>query len=89
MPDNNKLMEERLAKLEAAIENLTEIVAIGNKDTYEIKQAVIGDTKIGLNGLVKDMASMKKWRAGIDIRVASIAGGVTVLLFIAKLIFKI
>ena len=56
-------------------------------DIREIKQAVIGDKSIGLNGLVNDMREMKQFRAGLLIKVAfvsgvvaaTIAGGKTVL----------
>ena len=56
-------------------------------DIREIKQAVIGDKSIGLNGLVNDMHEMKQFRAGLLIKVsfvsgvvaATIAGGKTVL----------
>lgn len=60
---------------------------IGN-DIHEIKQAVMGDTKIGLNGLVKDMDGMKKWRASIDLRVASISGGVAVFILLSDVIIN-
>ena len=87
MPDT-KLMDERLARLEEAIADLKEIVERGNRDIHEVKQAVMGDSKIGLSGLVKDNDNMKRWRANVDLRVAGIAGGVTVIGFIFTLVIK-
>lgn len=44
------------------------------RDIREIKQAVIGDKSIGLNGLVNDMHEMKQFRSGILLKVAFVAG---------------
>jgi soluble cytochrome b562 len=54
------------------------------KDIREIKQAVLGDKSIGLNGLVDDMREMKSFRQGLEVRVAAVAGGVTVLVMGGK-----
>lgn len=56
------------------------------QDIREIKQAVLGDKSIGLNGLVDDMREMKSFRQGLEIRVAAVAGGVTVLIVGGKAI---
>jgi len=44
------------------------------RDIREIKQAVIGDKSIGLNGLVSDMHEMKSWRDGITAKVIFVSG---------------
>ena len=43
-------------------------------DVREIKQAVLGDKAIGLNGLVDDMREMKTWRNSITIKAAVVSG---------------
>ena len=53
-------------------------------DIHQIKQAVIGDKDVGLNGLVNDMASMKQWRDSITIRVAMVSGAVSASILGAK-----
>lgn len=50
------------------------------QDIREIKQAVLGDKSIGLNGLVDDMREMKSFRQGLEVRVAAVAGGVSVII---------
>ncbi len=57
-------------------------------DVHDIKQAVMGDSKIGLNGLVRDMSAMQRWKASIDLRVASISGGVAVFVLFADVILN-
>jgi len=46
-------------------------------DVREIKQAVLGDKAIGLNGLVDDMKEMKSWRNSITIKAALVSGAVS------------
>ena len=46
-------------------------------DVREIKQAVLGDKTIGLNGLVDDMKEMKSWRNSITIKAAVVSGVVS------------
>lgn len=46
-------------------------------DVREIKQAVLGDKAIGLNGLVDDMKEMKSWRNSITIKAAVVSGVVS------------
>lgn len=46
-------------------------------DVREIKQAVLGDKAIGLNGLVDDMKEMKTWRNSITIKAALVSGAVS------------
>ena len=46
-------------------------------DVRDIKQAVLGDKAIGLNGLVDDMREMKTWRDAVTLRVALISGAVS------------
>jgi hypothetical protein len=50
------------------------------KDIREIKLAVLGDRSLGLNGLVDDMREQKAFRQSLTIKVAAIAGGVSVLI---------
>jgi hypothetical protein len=50
------------------------------RDIREIKQAVVGDKSIGLNGLVNDMAEMKQFRSGILVKVAFVAGVVAAVI---------
>lgn len=44
------------------------------EDIREIKQAVLGDPAIGLNGLVGDMREMKEFRSGLTVKVATVSG---------------
>ena len=46
-------------------------------DVREIKQAVLGDKAIGLNGLVDDMREMKTWRNSITMKAALVSGAVS------------
>ena len=46
-------------------------------DVREIKQAVLGDKAIGLNGLVDDMKEMKTWRANVTVKAAVVSGAVS------------
>ena len=47
------------------------------QDIREIKQAVLGNKSIGLNGLVDDMKAMKEFRDSIAIKVALVSGFVS------------
>jgi hypothetical protein len=44
------------------------------EDIREIKQAVLGDPGIGLNGLVGDMKEMKDFRSNLTVKVAATSG---------------
>lgn len=55
-------------------------------DVREIKQAVLGDKAIGLNGLVDDMKEMKSWRASITIKAAIVSGAVSSVILGGKAI---
>lgn len=44
------------------------------EDIREIKQAVLGDPDIGLNGLVGDMREMKEFRSNLAVKVAFLSG---------------
>ena len=46
-------------------------------DVREIKQAVLGDKGIGLNGLVDDMREMKSWRNSVTLKAALVSGVVS------------
>lgn len=60
------------------------IAAVVASDVREIKLAVVGDPRIGLPGLVEDMRRLKEWQRKIDLRVASISGGVTTIVLLVK-----
>lgn len=47
------------------------------QDIREIKQAVLGNKSIGLNGLVDDMKEMKAFRDSMAIKVALVSGFVS------------
>ena len=53
-------------------------------DVREIKQAVLGDKAIGLNGLVDDMKEMKTWRNSITIKAALVSGAVSSIILGGK-----
>jgi hypothetical protein len=53
-------------------------------DVREIKQAVLGDKAIGLNGLVDDMKEMKSWRTSITMKAAVVSGVVSSLIIGGK-----
>lgn len=53
----------------------------------DVHLAVCGDEDIGVAGLVQEMRELKEWRRKLDLRVAGISGGVSVILFLVKLIF--
>lgn len=59
---------------ESETQGLREQIA---NDVREIKQAVLGDKAIGLNGLVDDMKEMKSWRNSITIKAAVVSGAVS------------
>lgn len=50
----------------------------------DIHLAVCGNTELGVNGLVADVRDIKDWRRKMDLRVAKIAGGAVLLLFVVK-----
>lgn len=52
----------------------------------DVHLAVCGDEDIGVAGLVQEMRELKEWRRKLDIRVATISGGVSAVIFIAKLL---
>jgi hypothetical protein len=50
----------------------------------DVHLAVCGDEKLGVPGLAKDVRELQGWRRRMDLRVAGIAGGVSVLAFLGK-----
>lgn len=44
------------------------------EDIREIKQAVLGDPDIGLNGLVGDVRDLKNFRSNLMLKVAAVSG---------------
>jgi len=55
-------------------------------DVREIKQAVLGDKAIGLNGLVDDMKEMKSWRSKVTVQAAAAGGAVSAIIMGSKAI---
>ena len=43
-------------------------------DIREIKLAVLGDKRVGLPGLVQDMAEIKTWRTNMTLKMAAVSG---------------
>ena len=58
------------------------------EDVKEIKNAVIGDEKIGLTGLVPRMAKLERWSRQLDLRIAAVGGGAAVIVFIVERILS-
>ena len=58
-------------------------------DVREIKQAVLGDKAIGLNGLVDDMKEMKSWRNSITVKAALVSGVVSSALIGGKAVKRL
>lgn len=58
------------------------------EDVKEIKNAVIGDEKIGLTGLVPRMAKLEKWARRLDVRIATVSGGVCAALWLVQHFWK-
>lgn len=50
----------------------------------DVKIAVIGDQEYGQDGLVSRMKAMELWRRNLDIRIASMSGGILVAGFVVK-----
>ena len=58
--------------------------AIDRKMLRDIHLAVCGDEQLGVTGLVSDVRDLKQFRRKIELRVATVAGGVTILVMLAK-----
>jgi len=50
----------------------------------ELHLAICGAEELGVRGLAKDVQDLKSWRQKMDLRVAGIAGGISVLAIVAK-----
>jgi hypothetical protein len=50
----------------------------------EIHMAVCGNEVLGVDGLVKDVRSLKRWRSKIELRVAVVVGGVIAAWYFVK-----
>jgi len=44
------------------------------EEVRRVRLAVCGDDALGVQGIVRDVAELKTWRKGVDLRVAGIAG---------------
>lgn len=88
MSNHNKTEDCPLSKDEIDLHLVhTELRAVG-RDVEEIKTAITGNTKLGIQGLVKridgnesDIAALKKWRDNINLRVAYTSGLVSGVAF--------
>ena len=54
------------------------------EDVALIKRAVVGEEMTGHSGLVAEVRDLKNWRSKLDLRVASVTGGVMILGFVIK-----
>lgn len=54
------------------------------KKLDDVHLAICGDKRIGVDGLVKDVRDLKAFRRGVELRVATISGGITVAFFAIK-----
>jgi hypothetical protein len=58
-------------------------------DVRDIKLAVIGDEKIGQDGLVKQVRSIQAWRKKLDLRIAAMTGGALTLFYLGKFLLEL
>ena len=54
------------------------------KKLDDIHLAVCGDKTLGVDGLVEDVRDLKKFRRTMELKTASISGGVAVFVLAAK-----
>ena len=59
------------------------------RDMRDVKTAVCGNEALGIHGLVRDVEDLKEWRRKLDLRVAGIAGGVSVVALMIKRLFDL
>lgn len=85
---NCSATNERLIRVEQTAERIERGMKALTVDVHEIHQAVKGDSSIGLNGLVKDNTECKRWRSSVDLRVATISGGISAAVVIVTLLVK-
>lgn len=55
---------------------------------HKTNQALFGDESIGLNGVVKDLASIKHWRNEVALKTGSMAGAVAIIVTVLTLFGK-
>lgn len=53
-------------------------------DVAEIKTAIVGNSKLGIEGLSKRVDSLEKWRTKLNLRIAFWSGAGTLIVFLAK-----
>ena len=61
--------------------------ALHEKMLRDIHLAVCGNKELGVDGLVADVRELKKFRSRVELKVASISGGVAVAVLALKHIF--
>lgn len=58
------------------------------KMLHDIHTAVIGDDKLGHEGLVRGFRRHDKWIRTADLRMAGFTGGIAVIVFLIEILFK-
>ncbi len=53
-------------------------------DIHDVKMAVVGNEKLGIPGLSARVNLLEVWRRNLDLRIATMSGGVFVVLFAVK-----
>lgn len=54
------------------------------KKLDDVHLAICGNKDLGVDGLVEDVRALKQFRRSLEMKVAGISGGITVVLFAAK-----
>lgn len=48
-------------------------------DVHAIKIALVGDERLGVPGVISELRDLKSWRTNMDLRIATISGGIAVV----------
>ena len=56
-------------------------------DVHAIKIALVGDERLGVPGVIAELRDLKRWRTNLDLRIATISGGIAVVAFGIKWYF--
>lgn len=48
-------------------------------DVHAIKIALVGDDRLGVPGVISELRDLKVWRTSLDLRIATISGGIAVV----------
>lgn len=79
--------DEKLEELTGAVRTLEKSVLRTEECVKKTNLAVVGDTSLGITGLVKEVKDLSTWRKGIDVRVATISGCIAGLFVVAKIAY--